>query len=252
MSKKALVTGASEGIGRVFAKKLAAEGFLVTAVARNEALLKSLMTEIKGGHDYLVADLSREDGQKLVAKRLEQGYQLLVNNAGVGVVGEFTSSSLTNQINMMHLNCDALVYLSHEFLKHSKGGDALLNVSSCLAFTASPGMSVYAATKAFVSSFSDALWFEQKKRGVYVMGLCPGITSTRFQVSAGGSLDDLPKNLAQTPEEVVAVALEHLKWRCKSTVISGVKNKIFSFIMSRLFSRKVSASMMGNMMKMRK
>jgi short-subunit dehydrogenase len=249
MTKKAMVTGASTGIGSVFAKRLAEEGFQITAVARSQAKLELLMKELKGSHDFLVADLSTQEGQDAVVKRLEQEhFDLLVNNAGVGTVGAFTAVPIERQSAMISLNCSALIKLAHAFLVQSKSGDALINLSSCLAFVPSPGMAAYAATKAFVSSFSDALWFEQKSRGVYVMGLCPGITSTEFQVNAGGRFEDLPANLAQTPEVVVDFALASLKQREKPTVIPGFKNKMFAG-MSRIMSRKRHVSFFGKQMK---
>ncbi len=150
----------------------------------------------------------------------EHHFDLLVNNAGVGVVAYFADSSLDKQLAMFHLNCEALLKFSHQFLKGANQGDALINVSSALAFVPTPKMAVYSATKAFVTSLSDALWFEQQKRGVYVMGLCPGITETEFQVNAGGSKDDLPKGLSQTAQQVVDLALAELKARRKPTASS--------------------------------
>jgi len=132
MEKKALVTGASEGIGAVFARKLAKEGFVITGVARNEEKLQSLVREIGTRHNYIVADLSTESGQKKVMSELSGAhhYDLLINNAGVGAVGKFLDIPLERQLRMLHLNCAAVVNLSHAFLKNSKSGDALINVSS--------------------------------------------------------------------------------------------------------------------------
>lgn len=247
-NKKALVTGASEGIGYSFAKKLAAQGYTITAVARNESKLKDLVQNLGVGHSYIVADLSTESGQKNISDELNSGlYTLLVNNAGVGVVGAFAETSIDKQISMMRLNCEAVVKLAHAFLKNAVRGDALINVSSTLAFTPMPTIGLYCATKSFVTAFSEVLWFEQKEKGVFVMDLCPGITSTNFQTNAGGSVEDLPKNMAQTPEQVVDNALAALTARTQPTVISGVKNKIFAG-MSRVMPRKSLVSMMGKMM----
>ncbi len=249
MSKKALVTGASEGIGFAFAKKLASEGFTITAVARTETKLKDLIKELGTGHDYLVADLATDAGQKkTVDELMGTHYDLLVNNAGVGVVGEFADAPIERQLQMVRLNCEAVLCLSHAFLKKSKSGDALINVSSTLAFLPMPSIGLYCATKAFVTSFSESLWYEQKKRGVFVMDLCPGITATNFQTNAGGKKEDLPEGMAQTPEEVVANAIRALKARRTPTVISGVKNQVFAS-MSRAMPRKSVVSMMGKMMK---
>ncbi len=247
MPKKALVTGASEGIGKVFAKALAQEGYLITAVARNEARLNALVKELGAEHSAIAADLSTESGQAKVAAALEAGhFDLLVNNAGVGTSGGFLDHSIEKQKAMLRLNCEALTSLSYAFLKNAKSGDALINVSSTLAFLPMPSLGLYSATKAFVTSFTESLWFEQKKRGIYVMGLCPGITATSFQVNAGGRTEDVPASLAQTPEQVVAVALKALKTRTKPTVISGTQNSFF-VALSRLLPRRSTVSMMGKM-----
>ena len=249
MAKKALVTGASEGIGQAIARKLKDEGYLITSVARSETKLKAFTQELGAGHDYIVADLSIEAGQNKIAGALDaQHYDVLINNAGVGTVGDFTDVPLDRQISMLRLNAEAVVRLAYAFLKNSKDGDALINVSSALAFMPMPGMGLYSATKSFVTAFSDTLWFEQKKRGVYVMGLHPGITATNFQTAAGGRKEDLPEGMAQTSEQVAEVAIRELKARKKPTVISGGKNAIFAGT-SRILPRKSIVTMTGNMMK---
>lgn len=249
MSKSALVTGASEGIGRAFAVRLAKEGYQVTAVARSEAKLKALVGELGSAHKYAVADLSETSGQDRCVQLLQkESFQLLVNNAGVGTVGAFTDVPVERQLAMFHLNCEAVVKLSHAFLAGAKPQDALINVSSTLAFTPMAGLGLYCATKSFVTAFSETLWFEQKKRGVYVMNLCPGITETNFQVAAGGRKEDLPKNMAETPEQVVETAMRALAARDKPTVISGGKNAAFA-AMSRIMPRKALVTALGKMMK---
>lgn len=248
MTKRAMVTGASEGIGRVFAKALVGRGYAVRAVARSEAKLKELAAEVGSGVEALAADLSTAEGQRKAAEALEAGgFDLLVNNAGVGLVGPFADAEVDKLLAMLRLNCEAVVALSHAFLKGAKAGDALVNVSSTLAFMPSPGLGTYAATKAFVTSFSEALWYEQRDRGVYVMGLCPGITSTRFQENAGGRKEDVPQNMAQTPEQVVDEALAALDARRSPTVITGVQNKAGAML-SRALPRKAMVSVMGKAM----
>lgn len=249
MKKSALVTGASEGIGQCIARALANDGYQITAVARNEAKLNAFMRELGGApHRALVADLSTEAGQQAVEADLQRNrVQLLINNAGVGVTGEFHEASLEKQLAMLNLNCIALVRLAHAFLKGAQQGDALVNVSSTLAFMPMPGLGLYSATKSFVTALSDSLWFEQKKRGVFVMALHPGITSTRFQTNAGGSIEDLPKGMAQTPEQVAETTVAALRARRTPTIISGTKNVMLASL-SRLMPRKSAVSMMGKMM----
>ena len=248
MGKKAIVTGGSEGIGKAFAQKLAKEGYDVTVVARNETKLKELISQLGAAHSYIVADLSKMEGQEKVQQAIESGhFNLLVNNAGAGTVGDFTEVSFDQQMAMFRLNCEALLRLSYTFLKNAKSGDALINVSSALAMMPTPSMALYCATKSFVTALSDSLWYEQKKRGVYVMGLCPGITDTNFQVSAGGKKEDLPKGLSQTPEHVAEVAYQALLARANPTIFTGMRNTVFAG-MSRILPRKVVVKMTGSMM----
>lgn len=247
MEKKVLITGASEGMGKVFAICFAKEGYSVTAVARNEANLKQLLSEIGKNHSYVAADLSTEEGQNTITRLIEDGhFDILINNAGVGAIGHFTELPLDKYLNVLKLNIETVVKLSYAFLKTAKSGDALINTSSSLAFMPMPAVGLYAATKAFVSSFSESLWYEQKKRGVYVMGLCPGITSTNFTANSGGGLSKPPEGMTQTPEQVVEEALKALKKRKSPTINTGFVNKIFVF-MTRLMSRKANVSLMGRM-----
>jgi hypothetical protein len=248
MDKRALITGASEGIGNAFARKLSQQGYTVTGVARNESKLKDLISAIGQNHSYIVADLSSEAGQLKIGQELSANhYNLLVNNAGVGIVGNFSDTPLDRQLAMMRLNCEAVVRLAHAYLSTAQSGDALINISSAVGFTPMASFGLYCATKSFVTAFSEALWFEQKSKGIFVMDFCPGITSTNFQVNAGGRMEDLPKNMAQTPEKVVANALKALAKRTRPTVISGLQNWIFAS-MPRMLSRKTLVNMLGKMM----
>ncbi|MBI3793835.1 MAG: SDR family NAD(P)-dependent oxidoreductase [Nitrospinae bacterium] len=245
MNKKALVTGASEGIGYVLAKRLANDGYAITAVARNESHLQRLVSEIGPEHSYLVADLLTEAGQNVVIKAVaDKHFDLFVNNAGIAALGKFTEISVERHVNVLRLNCEAVVRLAHAYLKSAKDGDALINVSSALAFMPMPALGVYSATKAFVTSFSESLWYEQRQRGVYVMGLCPGMTSTNFGKNNGANDLAAPSFMTQTPEELVENALCALKARKKPTVISGLVNKIFTFV-ARLRTRKGVVATMG-------
>ncbi|MFD7447236.1 SDR family NAD(P)-dependent oxidoreductase [Streptomyces sp. NPDC059909] len=223
--RRALITGATEGIGRAFALALAAEGRTVTAVARTEQRLLALMTELgSDGHDYLVADLTTPEGIRTVADALAATpYELLINNAGLAHSGPFADTSLDQALPMIRLNCEAVVTLAHAFLATACPGAALVNVASTLAFAPKPGQAVYSATKAFVASFSEVLWYEQKPRGVYVMALCPGPTATRPGLHA-----DVPSVLVQPPEAVVTTALAALRRRRRPTVVPGRANTLLA------------------------
>ena len=245
--KNVLITGASEGIGRAFAQRLAVEGYAVTAVARNEGRLQDLLTELgTDRHDYQVADLATGEGVAAVTAILAgKHFHLLINNAGFGIFGAFYKTKLTKLESMMRLNCDALVALSHAFLQRAEKGDTLINVSSALAFMPMPSGGTYAATKAFVTSFTESLWYEQKERGIYVMGLCPGLTATHFHDRAGGDETNRPPAaITQTPEEVVETAMQALAARGKPTVVSGIKNKLATNL-TRMLPRKGIVKMMA-------
>lgn len=248
-ARKALVTGASGGIGLAFARRLAKEGFCVTAVARSEGRLQELVAELGGESRYLVADLSTPEGMARVSDEIAStSYDLLINNAGVGVYGAFDEMPLEEHLALIRLNCEAQVALSYAFLAKAKRGDALVNVASMLGFFGLPTFSVYSATKAFVRSFSETLWFEQKARGVYVMALCPGPTSSNFhEASQGTSLNRPPAAMSQTPEQVVDEAMKALSARRKPTVLTGSTARALVSVTNRFLSMKQAVMMMGAM-----
>ncbi|MET4612394.1 short-subunit dehydrogenase [Rhodococcus sp. PvR044] len=238
---KALVTGASAGIGRAFAKSLAAAGYSVTAVARGGERLEALMAKLGDGHDYLVADLATEDGLCVTAEMLRAGgYSLLVNNAGAAAHGDFADLPLESALTTMDLNCRAVVVLAHAFLAAAAPGSALVNVSSTLGHTPKPGMSVYSASKAFVTTFSETLWHEQKPRGVQVLALCPGVTATSSQAAA-----DVPPWLIQSPQQVVVSARKALSDSTGPVVLTSRANRLFTAVL-RLLPRRTALSFLAS------
>lgn len=240
--RTALVTGASEGIGRALAHSLAATGYAVTGVARNEDRLHAVVEGLGHGHSALVADLETEDGLGRVVRAVQQtSFDVLVNNAGTATAGAFIEVPLERAAAMLDLNCHALVALAHTFLTGARPGDALINVSSTLAFAPMSNLSVYCATKAFVTSLSESLWHEQKARGVYVMGLCPGMTATQSQPHNGA---DVRASLVQTPGQVAVRALSALHRRRQPTVISGRVNTLFATA-ARALPRRTALRLLG-------
>lgn len=245
--RKVLVTGASEGIGRSFALKLARRGYAVTAVARNSERLDSLLVELGGGdHRKIVADLSTETGLATVVKELasSERYSLLVNNAGFGLVGEFTEIPLARSREMIFVNVTALVDLSHAFMLRAERGDGIIQISSTLSFMPMPVSAVYAATKAFVTSFSEALWFSARKKGVVVVNLCPGNTITKFADRAGWRKEEVPAWASQSAETVSEKGLRAFERKSGPTVVSGWLNHVGAFI-TRILSRKMIVKMTG-------
>lgn len=251
-----LITGASSGIGAAFARKLAARGRNVLLVARSEDKLIALcnelgrLTSIRA--QYLAVDLQQPDAAAQLleeTKKRELEIEMLINNAGFGSMGHFARLDLNRELEIIQLNIRALVDLTHRFLQpmRERKRGTIINVASTAGFQAVPYMATYAATKAFVLSFSEALWEENRSHGVHVMALCPGVTETNFFEAAG--MDHPPMRLTQTPEEVVETALRALN-RKKSTVISGWTN-FFTVEVERLFPRSFVTKVAGKALRSR-
>jgi hypothetical protein len=225
-----LITGASAGIGSVFAKQLAEQGHDLILSARRKEKLDELAQQLKQQYkikvETLSADLADTEGSKLLANAVaENNWKLngLINNAGFGDRGPFCELTLERQIQMIQLNVTSLVELTHRLLPNIKQQkDAfIINVASTAAFQAGPNMAIYYATKAFVLSFSEALHEELKKDNIYVSTLCPGPTLSEFAEAANMTDTKLFKAGAMTSEDVVKKSLKHRK---KAIVITGWKN----------------------------
>lgn len=246
--KKALITGASGGIGLETARQLAAQGYHLTMVARNQDKLNKVAKGLTGaGHTVLAADLTNnEDLQKLVTHLKTEKYDILINNAGAGIYGKFVELPLAGQLTSMQLNMNALVTLSHGFLQNTKPGDALVNIGSLLAHSSLPGGAIYAATKSFVANFSESLWFEFKKKGIFVMGFNPGAANSDFHANAGGHASDFPKFVMSSVEDVADELVKALEKRRKPRVVQGWKNRFMLFGF-KLLNRKSAVNIMGQL-----
>ena len=245
--KKALITGASSGIGSIFVRELARQGYDVTCVARNEEKLKGLTKEIGDSHRYIKADLTGANDLAAICQEFSDSkYNLLVNNAGYGIYDRFENIPREKVHHLIRLNINALVDLSYAFLKSASSGDSLINVSSILSLLPYPGGAVYSATKAFVTNFTEALWYEYKGKGIYVMAFLPGVTNTNFHYIATGRKEyKAPSGPSYQPEVVVKEALAVLQKRKISTLISGLKYRLLTALATRLMSRAQMISMMG-------
>ncbi len=226
---RALVTGASSGIGEAFARALAARGDDVVLVARSRPRLDELAGELRDecGVDVevLPADLATPEGIADVEERLRDPGRtigLLVNNAGFGTAGEFVDLPIDEEEREIRLNVLALVRLTHAALgpMSRRGGGAIVNVSSLAAYQPNPGMATYGATKAFVSSFTQAVHEEAKRHGVHVMVVCPGFTRTEFQARAGVDQSDVPGFAWMTADSVVEESLRALE-RKRAVCVPG-------------------------------
>jgi short-subunit dehydrogenase len=224
-----LITGASAGLGALFARECAARGDEVILVARRYGRLVDLAETLPSKAHIYPADLSAPDAVdeleaflKLNGLRIET----LINNAGFGLVGDFAALPEDRQLEMIDLNVRVLTQLCRRALPPmiERRGGFILNVASTAAFQAGPNMAVYYATKAFVLSLTEALHQEAKGTGVHVTALCPGPTATEFFDVAGAGGGRLAK-MATEPGAVVRAGLAGLA-RNRAVVVPGAANKI--------------------------
>ena len=254
----ALVTGASSGIGTIFARQLAQRGQNLVLVARSQEKLQAIADELSQQNGIqatvIPQDLTAPDATESLFQQLEQlGIQIdvLVNNAGFGVYGEFAEGDREQHLNMLQLNILVLVDLAHRCLQGMKArrSGSILNISSTAAFQPIPYFATYAASKSFVLSFSEALWYEGREYGVKVLGVCPGPTETQFFKDAG--FPDSMKVAGQgyaSPEAVVDEALKALD-RGESNVVTGGLNNQLLVNAGRFLPREVLVKAVGNLFK---
>ncbi len=235
MKLVSLVTGASAGLGEIFARQLAAEKKALVLVARRGDKLEALAAALRMAHGIEVfvevADLSVPGSvKKLMLRLMAQNLVVdcLINNAGFGLNGNFAELDGAKQSAMITLNCTALTELCHAVLPGmiARKSGSILNVASTAAFVAGPLMAVYYATKAYVLSFSEALHDEVKAQGIHVSALCPGPTATEF-FGAGEMSGSILAKMAGRADHVVADGLRALKSN-KAFVVSGVFNKVMA------------------------
>ena len=229
--KATLITGASSGIGEAFARRLAAEKHNLFLVARSEEKLRSLCDQLASKHGiearYFAIDLTVDDADALIFQQTETaGIEIdwLINNAGFGSMGDFAELALKREAEMIELNVVALVKLTHRFLgpMRKRRSGTIINVSSGASFQPIPFFATYSATKAFVTSFTEAIAEENRPFGIHILALCPGRTDTRF-FEASQIDDPITVKGVQTPEQVVDTALRALE-HGKSKVVSGWVN----------------------------
>jgi short-subunit dehydrogenase len=228
----ALITGASSGIGKEFARQLAKQKFNLVLVARRKERLSSLAEELEKTNNINVTCIALDLTDpafisKIVQHTCEIDIGLLVNNAGFAVSGNFLESSIQKQSKLLDLNIKSLTQLTHYFgnkmVAKNKGG--VINIASASAYLPIANWSVYAASKAYVLRFTEALWYEFRNTGVDVLALCPGATKTEFNESFNS-----PKGM-----EVSIVTATALKKLGKGpTVIVGNNNKIIVCLLKLL------------------
>jgi short-subunit dehydrogenase len=225
----ALVTGASAGLGTDFARQLSADGARVVLVARRKDRIEALAGEL-GNARAVTLDLSQPDAaEPLMADLAAHGehVDLLVNNAGFGLAGEFAEQDRRRVRQMIDLNCGVLTELCHAVLpgmiERRRGG--ILNVASVAAFQPGPHFAVYCATKAYVLSFTEALHEEVRAHGVHVSALCPGPVRTEFAEVAEFSQAELFNRIGADSSKVAAAGLAGVD-RNQAVVLPGALAKL--------------------------
>jgi len=245
----AIVTGASSGIGQEFARELARRGHPVLAVARRRERLEALAIQAstRGGHiEPLAADLTTGQGLAAVMRRIEElrEIEFLINNAGLANAGDFLAASLDDEVRAVDLNIGAVVKLTHCALPRmlSRKGGTIINLASVVAFQPFPHFAVYAATKAFVLSFTEALAEEVRGSGVRILALCPGSVATELDMFAHneGLLGKLP---SLTAEQVVKSGLRAVANRRVVKVVGNLNR--FLPLMDRFLPRLAVRRMMA-------
>lgn len=233
----ALITGASSGIGLTFAEQLAKQHKHLVLVARSEDKLQALaqrLTQDYGVKTWVFScDLTEPDAALRIAEAVSEWgltIDLLINNAGFGEYGSFDARPRDRHLNMIQLNIAALVDLTYQFLPQMRANrsGAIVNVSSIAGFQPMPYLATYAATKAFVLSFSEALWAETQADNVRVVALCPGPTETSFFKEANfpNSVGDRTTGSLAEPEEVVKDALDAIESNTPTVVSGGFLNQV--------------------------
>jgi len=262
-NKTVLVTGASSGIGLAMAKELSKRGANLILTARSENKLNEVAAIVrKTGSEAHVftSDLSiPKSGKKLYDAITQAGLSvdLLINNAGYGRWGEFTSFEREDYGKMIQLNITALTDLCHLFLPDmvKKGSGGIINVGSIASFSPVPYGNVYSSTKAYVLNFTEALRYEYKNKGVQIMALCPGGTTSNFATVASEKSEKIQarakkmeKSSSMLSAEVVANECLNAFLKDKMYIITGRSNKIMQAIGHHL-PRKTMLKLAGNMFK---
>ncbi|MEO1059082.1 MAG: SDR family NAD(P)-dependent oxidoreductase [Actinomycetota bacterium] len=249
--RSALITGASSGIGAAMAEALGAAGVPTILVARRGDRLQEIADRF-AGFEVLEADLTKKKGRQATIEAIadpDDAPDLVVNNAGFGSSGRFDRLDPSRLADEIDLNVGALTALSHAALARMipQQRGYLLNVSSVASFQAVPGLAVYAATKAYVTSLTEALHEEAATSGVHVTALCPGLTRTEFQEQSDTTEIErrVPELMWSSAEEVALAGLDAVA-RNRTLAIPGAVNKSAATISSltpRMLTRKVTRLM---------
>ena len=252
MSKTALITGASVGIGYELALLMAKDKYNLVIVARSEDKLQALKEKLEqecGIKVWVIAeDLSKENAAQIVFdKVINEGLEIdvLVNNAGFGDFGKFAETDWEKEARMMQLNMIALTHFTKLFAKGmvARGSGKIMNVASTASYQPIPYFAVYAASKAYVLSFSEAIAYELRETGVTVTALCPGATDTEFAKAASMENSSIFKGGLPTGKDVAEFGYRKMNSGA-TTAIHGLKNYILANS-NRFAPRKMSTAISG-------
>ena len=252
----AVVTGASSGLGRGIAARLADRGMSLVLTGRNEARLDQTAHQIRRAApqvkvETVAADLATQSGVSALVDHIgDRPIEVLINNAGFGSYGPFAEADADREAEEVAVDVSAVIVLARAFLPGmlARGSGGILNVASTIAFQPAPYQAVYGASKAFVLSFSQALWAEARAAGVAVTALCPGPTRTGFvdALSADVSHAAIYSRLAD-PEPVIDAGLRALE-KGRAVVIPGLRNRLLaesSRFMPREWFTLITARLLG-------
>jgi short-subunit dehydrogenase len=256
-----LITGASTGIGAEFARQFAALGHDLVVVARSADRLEELAARLQTAHgvdvSVIVMDLSKPTAAaELWQRTTELGLDvdMLVNNAGFGTYGDVADADPQRLEDAIELNCRMLVGATARYLPQmrARGRGTIINVASTAAFQPLPQMAVYGASKAFVLSFTEALWAEERKHGIRIVAVCPGLTDTPFFELAGEAAANAVSGTAvrtfiRTPQQVVAHTIRALSGH-KPSFVDGFVNAVVFRGLNRVFPRRLVIAVSGRLM----
>lgn len=258
--KATLITGASTGIGAEFARQFAAMGHHLVVVARSADRLNELAEQLQSAYGVAVTVLAMDlslptaaDDLRQQTDRLGLEITVLVNNAGFGTHGDVVDVDPHRLEEAIELNCRTLVGTTARYLPQmrARGAGTIINVASTAAFQPLPKMAVYGATKAFVLSFTEALWAEERRHGIRVLAVCPGMTDTPFFELAGdgaarGAARSAALGLTRTPQQLVAATMRALPGR-KPSFVDGAANAVVARALTRVLPRRMLIAVSGRL-----
>jgi short-subunit dehydrogenase len=254
MTQTVLITGASGGIGYELATLFAKDGYDLVLIARNEKKLRDIAADFISRYGVsstvLVKDLTRATAPREIYEELQAKnitIDILINNAGFGLFGEFLETNLQEEMDMIQVNVAALTHMTKLFLPQmvQRGAGRIMNVASMAAFQPGPLMAVYYATKAYVLSFSEALENELRGSGVTVTALCPGTTKTDFETRANLGESKLFKSGVMDVHTVAKAGYDGLM-HGKTIVVPGTQNLLLTKAV-RFMPRKLVTSTVRKM-----